>query len=90
MKDRPKNISVSAQLLKGIGASSWFDITEEKQGYRIIRYSENGEVECDSLFIISGEENFDINKRFEFTYISHCKECTIIQNNKKIVFIRLK
>jgi len=79
MKDRPKNISVSAQLLKGIGDSSWFEITEEKQGYRITRYSENGEVECDSLFIISREENFDINKRFEFTCISHCKECTIIQ-----------
>jgi len=90
MKFRPKNMPDSAQILKGIGASSWFVITKEKQSYRIIRYSVNGEVECDSLFIISGEEDFDINKRFEFNYISHCKECTIIQNKKKIIFRRLE
>ena len=72
MKDRPKNILVSAQLLKGVGASSWFEITEEKQGYRIIRYSENGEVECDSIFILLGEEEFDINKRFGKYIINNC------------------
>ena len=83
--NRPKNISDKAQILKGIGASSWFEINLENLRYRIKRYSEEGELECSRLFNVN-REGFDINTKYEFTYISLCKECTIIQNNKTYKF----
>ena len=79
----PKNISQKAQLIKGIGASSWFTIVAEQDLYRIERFSPEGELECSRIF--EAEPNtFDINSKYEFTYLSHCKECTIIQN--KLMF----
>ena len=42
MISKPKNISEKAQLLKGVGASSWFEISLENEEYRIKRYSEEG------------------------------------------------
>jgi|TARA_B110000914_G_C15500676_1_gene465601 hypothetical protein len=90
MKERHKDIPKRAQFLKGIGACSWFEIIKEKEVYRIIRFAEDGIIECNSLFIIIGEDEFAIDERFEFSYISHCDKCTIIQNNKKIIFKRLK
>ena len=83
--EKPKNISGKAQLLTGVGASSWFEINLENLRYRIKRYSEEGELECSRLFNVN-REGFDINTKYEFTYISHCKECTIIQNNKTYKF----
>ena len=76
---RPENIPAKAQLISGIGASSWFTIKQENKDYRIERFSPNGELECSRLFFTT-TSSFDINKPFEFTYLSHCKECTIIQN----------
>lgn len=79
----PKKISKKAQLIEGIGASSWFTIAAEKGFYRIERFSMQGELECSRLFR-SEPNSFDINLAYEFTYLSHCKECTIIQ--KQLVF----
>ena len=76
---RPENIPAKAQLISGIGASSWFTIKQENKDYRIERFSPNGELECSRLFFTTNS-SFDVNKPFEFTYLSHCKECTIIQN----------
>jgi hypothetical protein len=76
---RPENISKKAQLISGIGASSWFTIKKENESYRIERFSVDGELECSRLFDAK-PSSFDVNKLFEFTYLSHCKECTIIQN----------
>jgi len=75
----PINISEKAQLIRGIGASSWFTINPEGALYRIERFSLEGELECSRLFRLE-PPTFDINSEYEFTYISHCKECTIIQN----------
>lgn len=80
---KPKNISEKAQLLKGL-SSSWFEISEEERVFRIKRYSEKGKLECDRIF--TPDREFDINKDYEFTYISHCKECKIIQNEITITF----
>jgi len=81
----PKNIPQNAQLIIGIGASSWFTIVAEKDMYRIERFSIEGKIECSNLF--EPEPNtFDINSKYEFTYISHCKQCTIIQNQQKFKF----
>ena len=81
----PKNISKSAQLIEGIGASSWFTIVAEKKLYRIERFSNEGELECSRLFEVE-PKNFDINSEYRFTYLSHCKECKIIQNKKTFKF----
>ena len=75
----PKNISQNAQLIEGVGASSWFTIATEKEQYRIERFSPEGELECSRLFEAT-PNTFDINSPYEFTYLSHCKKCTIIQD----------
>ncbi len=76
---RPENISEKAQLISGIGASSWFTIKQENEYFRIERFSADGELECSRLFDVT-PSSFDVKQPFEFTYLSHCKECTIIQN----------
>ena len=83
--NRPQNISDKAQLIIGIGASSWFTIVEENELFRIERFSPEGELECSRLFK-AVPENFDINQEYKFTYISHCKECKIIQNELSYKF----
>ena len=83
--NKPINIEETAQLLKGIGASSWFTIKSEGDLYRIERFSADGELECSRLF--TAELNtFQINQEYKFTYISHCKECTILQNEIRYKF----
>ena len=82
---RPQNISHKAQLIKGMGASSWFTIAEENELFRIERFSPAGELECSRLFKVS-PQNFDIHQDYKFTYISHCKQCTIIQNELTYTF----
>ena len=79
--NRPKNIEETAQLLKGIGASSWFCISKEEDKYRIKRYSKEGKEECSRIFTVN-DATFNINKKYRFTYISHCKECYLLQNDK--------
>lgn len=81
----PKNISKKAQLIEGVGASSWFTIIQEENLYRIERFSPEGELECSKLFEVN-PNNFDINDHYQFTYLSHCKECTITQNDQVFKF----
>ena len=83
--NKPVNIKETAQLIKGIGASSWFTIKPEGNLYRIERFSLEGELECSRLFKAE-LDTFDINHEYKFTYISHCKECTILQNNQTYKF----
>lgn len=85
MITRPKNINKNAQLISGVGASSWFYIEREKKDYRITRYSEEGDIECSRIFFLE-DPTFNIKEEFYFTYISHCMLCTIIQKKKKYVF----
>ena len=83
---KPKNIEKNSQLLKGIGSSAWFHIAKEDDDiYRIKRYAEDGEMHCSNLFKTE-MENFNIDLHYEFTYISHCNECRIIQDNKIYLF----
>lgn len=85
MVENPTNIPKKAQLIEGIGASSWFAIKKEKELYRIERFSLEGRLECSRLFKAQ-PNSFDVNSKYEFTYLSHCKECTIIQNDKIFKF----
>ncbi len=81
----PDHIPLTSQWLSGVGAGSWFAISKEDQQYRIKRFSPKGILECDRVFS-SDPNGFEINASYEFTYISHCKECTILQNNKAYKF----
>ena len=81
----PKNISKEAQLIQGIGASSWFTIYQEAPFYRIERFSIEGNLECSKLFNVF-PEGFDISCSYKFVYLSHCKECTVLQNQKTFKF----
>lgn len=85
MMENPINIPKNAQLIEGVGASSWFTIKKEKERYRIERFSLEGKLECSRLFT-AYPNSFDINAKYEFTYLSHCKECTLIQNKKTFKF----
>ena len=86
---RPKNISKSSKLLNGVGCSAWFHLSEEKNLYRIKRFSENGKEESSGLFSVN-DLNFKINQDYHLTYVSHCKTCKIIQNNRIYEFNRVK
>ena len=78
----PNSISDKAQWLAGEGAGSWFVILESEHinRFRIKRYSDIGEIECDSLF--SSKTAIDLKKKFIVSYPSHCAKVTIIQNNE--------
>ena len=74
------NISDKAQWLSGtVGSGSWFFISAEKSKYRIQRYCPEGKLECDRIFTVDNSA-FDLRIDYQFTFLSHCKECTIIQN----------
>ena len=77
---RDINIPDKSQWLSGtVGSGSWFLISPEKSKYRIQRLSPEGKLECDRLFTIDNS-TFDVHIDYQFTFLSHCKECTIIQN----------
>ena len=74
-----KTLPESSQWLGGIGAGSWFHLSQQRNRYKIDRFSEIGDLECSNLFKVDNS-SFDINKDYKFTYLSHCSLCTIIQN----------
>ncbi len=84
------HIPENAQWLGGIGTGTWFVLTKEKDllenEFRIRRYSSEGELECDRVFILLSNCVFNINEPFEFTYISHCQQCTVKQSGKVYIF----
>jgi len=78
------NIPTSAKWLSGEGAGSWFYLKKEQDDYRIVRFSPNGKKECEGIF--STEAKFNLNQEYEVTYLSHCAEVNVIQNQCKIKF----
>jgi hypothetical protein len=80
----PNTIPKDSQWLGGQGTGSWFSIENHNTNYRIRRFSPSGILECDRIFTSS--EAINLEQQYKFTYVSHCKLCTILQNNKKIIF----
>jgi|TARA_B110000914_G_scaffold130465_1_gene114033 hypothetical protein len=76
----PNNIPVKSQWLGGVGAGSWFYIAQQDTLFKINRFSKDGALECTGLFSID-KLGLDLSKKYKFVYISHCKICTITQNN---------
>ena len=80
------NIPDKAQWLSGtVGSGYWFFISTEKSKYRIQRFSTDGTLECDRIFTVDNS-TFDLHIDYKFTFLSHCKECTIIQNEMTYKF----
>ena len=74
-----EKIPEGSQWLGGIGAGSWFHLSNQNGNYKIERFSDIGKLECSKLFKVD-KASFDINSEYKFTYLSHCSLCTIIQN----------
>lgn len=85
--NRHQNIPENAQWLSGEGAGSWFHIVREENLFHIKRLSPDGKIECDELFEIKSNVQFDAYKPFKITYPSNCELITILQNENKIKFI---
>lgn len=85
-------IEKGSQWLDGEGAGAWFHLSKpvgeplSGKQFRIKRFSEEGELECDRVFEVVNSENFYIDKPFQFTHISHCEKCSVIQNGKVFIF----
>ncbi|MBL4708587.1 MAG: hypothetical protein JKY48_09145 [Flavobacteriales bacterium] len=91
---KPKNVPSHAYWLGGQGGGGWFaiDNTEQNEKYRVRRYSEIGNLDCDLLFIETESNNvlFDLSKSYRFTFISHCAEVRILQGENTHLFILSK
>jgi len=87
--EKPKEIPFNSQWLMGQGSGAWFSIkkTTEAKKFNIKRFATEGSLDCDRIFEI--EENgsiFDIAQAYQFTHLSHCAKCRIIQGEKIFVF----
>ena len=89
MLNKPSNIPDHSKFLEGTGDSAWFFIeeTHSLNQFLISRYTIDGFLECKYLSILQ-DKGFNISEDFEFTFVSHCAKCTIIQNNKTYTFIK--
>ncbi len=90
MHNKPDNILENSKYLPGTGASAFFHIeaTENDTLFRIRRFNENGKLDCDQIFRLL-TPGFEIYSDFEITYVSHCAKCTVLQKNKKFIFVSL-
>ncbi|MFT6747166.1 MAG: hypothetical protein ACJAZ2_001514 [Glaciecola sp.] len=82
---RHTSVPQKAKWLSGEGAGSWFHIEKKANGFYISRYAPSGEIECEGTFKTTF--NFKVNEKYEITYLSHCAQVNVIQNNDKIKFI---
>ena len=89
----PSDLPKDCQWLAGEGAGTWFHLSKpsnlSEEEFRIRRYSPEGNLDCDRTFVLMTRKikEFDIDKPFKFTYLSHCQKCTILQNDQKYIFI---
>ena len=90
---KPKTIPVHSQWLLGQGAGVWFCIhpTSTNNQYNIKRFAPKGELDCDRVFELEDNGSvFDIKEPYQFTHVSHCAKCRIIQKERIFVFNYIK
>jgi len=89
--EMPSNIPQDSQWIGGEGAGTWFHLSKPSnlpEEFRIRRFSPEGILECDRTFILkTAILEFDLSKPYQFTYLSHCQKCTILQFEKEHIFI---
>lgn len=86
---KPTHLPPNIHWLSGEGCGSWFHFEQNDIGFVISRYSPEGKLECAGVFNQVSGLAFQINERFDFTYLSHCAEVNIIQNNQILKFKRI-
>lgn len=88
--EKHKNIPDKARWLGGEGAGSWFEVVLFNQDdkleslYLITRFAPNSTIECKGIFTCN--DNFEVEKNYELSYLSHCAEVNVKQGNKNIKF----
>ncbi len=83
---KPNHLPTNIHWLSGEGCGSWFHIEQLNNNYVITRYSPDGKLECKGLFEQVNGAKIEMTNDFEFTYLSHCAEVNIIQNETKLKF----
>lgn len=83
---KPDHLPTNIHWLSGEGCGSWFYIEKVENLFAISRYSPEGKLECKGIFEQVTGNNIEITEPFDFTYLSHCSEVNIIQNNKNLNF----
>ena len=84
-KKQLKSKRGNAQLLKGIGASAYFELLKQDKNYIIKRYNENFEQDFEGEFSVD-KPNFNIKKPYQFVYDSNCNYCHVEQNGEVFRF----
>lgn len=87
---KPTHLSSDIKWLSGEGCGSWFDFETYQDKYLITRYSPEGKIECKGFFAQFQNEKFDIKEHFEMSYLSHCSEVKVIQNNIVLKFVLIQ
>lgn len=86
---RPEILSPKCQWLSGEVAGSWFLLESGNNDFTISRFSPEGQDECSGKFSLStGSQNFDPEKPYAITHLSHCRMVNVIQGNEKFTFHR--
>lgn len=83
---KPIHLPESVKWLSGEGCGSWFNIERKVDNFIISRYSPDGKLECSGIFQQVSGETINLNLDYEYTYLSHCAEVNIIQNEQKVKF----
>lgn len=83
---KPDHLFVEAKWLSGEGCGSWFNMEENEGKYLVSRFNSEGKLECRGTFKQVLGRKINLKKEFEFTYMSHCAEITIIQANQMLSF----
>ncbi|MDP2388078.1 MAG: hypothetical protein Q8M29_17010 [Bacteroidota bacterium] len=84
--NKPNHLPTTIKWLSGEGCGSWFNIEKQDKGYIISRFSPEGKLECRGLFNQVSGQSINFNEEYEYTYLSHCAEVNIIQNNNTLTF----
>jgi hypothetical protein len=83
---KPNHLPENIHWLSGEGCGSWFYVELLDENYIITRYSPDGKLECKGLFEHIIGSKIKLSEAFEVTYLSHCAEVNIIQNNINLKF----
>ena len=78
----PDPIINNAQKLAGIGSNAYFTLeaTPQTHEYRITRYNDHGDIDCQNIFTVE-DTSFDANRKYQFVYDSNCDHCHIVQGD---------
>jgi hypothetical protein len=85
----PEGVPSNSKWLLGQGSGAWFSIRkiDRVNQFNIKRFTPKGSLDCDRIFEIEDNGSiFDIEKLYEFTHVSHCAKCRIIQNGTTFIF----